>query len=153
MSESEYMFLTIFFCKLSLSWWFLPLLNYVWRTEWKSYLFMTVSKRSLGTNSITPENDWTFVFVVKSVPCWLQILVIFCGPGSVKVTAIRNIAGQIVNRDTLSGLILIVENHVTSQALKAVALFSFKVEIFQVCDSISNISHKCSTDWFSFICF
>ncbi|WVZ08371.1 hypothetical protein V8G54_021717 [Vigna mungo] len=61
-----------------------------------------------------------------------RILVIFCGPGSVKVTAIRNIAGQIVNRDTLGGLILIVESHVTSQALKAVDLFSFKVEIFQV---------------------
>lgn len=70
-----------------------------------------------------------------------------------KVTAIRNIAGQIVNRDTLSGLILIVESHVTSQALKAVELFSFKVEIFQVCDSISNIFHKCSTDWFAFYLF
>ncbi|ESW34110.1 hypothetical protein PHAVU_001G125200 [Phaseolus vulgaris] len=69
-----------------------------------------------------------------------RILVIFCGPGVVKVTAIRNIAGQIVNRDTLSGLILIVENHVTSQALKAVGLFSFKVEIFQITDLLVNIT-------------
>lgn len=56
-----------------------------------------------------------------------------------KVTAIRNIAGQIINRDTLTGLILIVENHITSQALKAVNLFSFKVEIFQVCNSVSHM--------------
>ena len=53
-----------------------------------------------------------------------------------KVTAIQNIAGQIINRDTLTGLMLIVENHITSQALKAVNLFSFKVEIFQVCNSV-----------------
>ncbi|CAJ1914413.1 unnamed protein product [Sphenostylis stenocarpa] len=69
-----------------------------------------------------------------------RVLVIFCGPGAVKVTAIRNIAGQIVNRDTLSSLILIVENHVTSQALKAVSLFSFKVEIFQITDLLVNIT-------------
>lgn len=57
---------------------------------------------------------------------------IFSGPGIVKVNVIRNIAGQIVNRDTLSGLILIVQSQITSQALKAVNLLSFKVEIFQV---------------------
>lgn len=66
--------------------------------------------------------------------CWiLQVLVIFTGPGAVKVNAIRNIAGQIVNKDTLTGLILIVQNQITSQALKAVNLLNFKVEIFQVC--------------------
>ncbi|RDX83906.1 DNA-directed RNA polymerase V subunit 5A [Mucuna pruriens] len=69
-----------------------------------------------------------------------RVLVIFCGTGVVKVTEIRNIAGQIVNRDTLSGLILIVQNHITSQALKAVNLFSFKVEIFQITDLLVNIT-------------
>ncbi|KAK7396183.1 hypothetical protein VNO78_17003 [Psophocarpus tetragonolobus] len=69
-----------------------------------------------------------------------RVLVIFCGPGIVKVNAIRNIAGQIVNRDTLTGLILIVENHITSQALKAVNIFSFKVEIFQITDLLVNIT-------------
>ncbi|KAL2320681.1 hypothetical protein Fmac_029650 [Flemingia macrophylla] len=60
-----------------------------------------------------------------------RVLVIFCGIGVVKVTDVRSIAGQIVNRDTLTGLILIVQSNITSQALKAVNLFSFKVEIFQ----------------------
>ncbi|TKY62687.1 DNA-directed RNA polymerase V subunit 5A [Spatholobus suberectus] len=69
-----------------------------------------------------------------------SVLVIFCGTGVVKVTDIRNIAGQIVNRDTLTGLILIVQNHITSQALKAVNLFSFKVEIFQITDLLVNIT-------------
>ena len=63
----------------------------------------------------------------------LQILVIFCGQNAVKVNSVRSIASQIVNRDTLTGLILIVQNQVTNQALKAVNLLPFKVEIFQVC--------------------
>lgn len=45
---------------------------------------------------------------------------------------IRSIAAQIVNKETLSGLIIIVQNHITNQALKAVDILSFKVEIFQV---------------------
>jgi len=69
-----------------------------------------------------------------------RILVIFSGPGIVKVNVIRNIAGQIVNRDTLTGLILIVQNQITSQALKAVDLLSFKVEIFQITDLLVNIT-------------
>ncbi|CAL0323548.1 unnamed protein product [Lupinus luteus] len=69
-----------------------------------------------------------------------RILVIFCGPGVVKVNVIRNIAGQIVNRETLTGLILVVQNQITAQALKAVKIFSFKVEIFQITDLLVNIT-------------
>ncbi|KAG2687299.1 hypothetical protein I3843_09G045800 [Carya illinoinensis] len=69
-----------------------------------------------------------------------RILVIFCGPGVVKVNVIRSIASQIVNKDTLSGLILIVQNHITSQAMKAVDLFPFKAEIFQITDLLVNIT-------------
>ncbi|XP_019077235.1 DNA-directed RNA polymerase V subunit 5A isoform X2 [Vitis vinifera] len=61
-----------------------------------------------------------------------KILVIFCGPDVVKVNAIRSIATQIVNKDSLSKLILVLQNHITSQALKAVDLFSFQVEKFQL---------------------
>lgn len=50
-----------------------------------------------------------------------------------KVNVIRGLATQIVNKDTLTGMILIVQNHVTSQALKAIDILSFKVELFQVC--------------------
>ncbi|KAK9289510.1 hypothetical protein L1049_007665 [Liquidambar formosana] len=69
-----------------------------------------------------------------------KILVIFCGPGLVKVNVIRSIATQIVNKDSLSRLILILQNQITSQALKAVDLFSFKVETFQITDLLVNIT-------------
>lgn len=38
-----------------------------------------------------------------------------------------------MNGESLAGLILIIQNQITSQAMKTVELFSFKVEIFQVC--------------------
>ncbi|KAK9291105.1 hypothetical protein L1049_009292 [Liquidambar formosana] len=69
-----------------------------------------------------------------------KILVIFCGPGLVKVNVIRSIATQIVNKDSLSRLILILQNQITNQALKAVDLFSFKVETFQITDLLVNIT-------------
>lgn len=62
----------------------------------------------------------------------LQMLVVFCGPGMVKVNVIRGITSQIINKDSLSGLILILQSHITSQAMKAADLFKFKVEMFQV---------------------
>lgn len=63
---------------------------------------------------------------------WLQVLVIFCGPNAVKVNVIRSILTQIMNKESLSRLILVIQNQMTNPALKAVELFSFKVEIFQV---------------------
>lgn len=50
----------------------------------------------------------------------------------VKVNIIRNIAAQIMNKETLSKLIIVVQNKITNQAMKATELFSFKVEIFEV---------------------
>lgn len=69
-----------------------------------------------------------------------RILVVFCGPGIVKVNVIRSIISQIVNRDTLTGLILILQNQITNQAMKAVGLFQFKVEMFQITDLLVNIT-------------
>ncbi|XP_040956617.1 DNA-directed RNA polymerase V subunit 5A isoform X1 [Gossypium hirsutum] len=69
-----------------------------------------------------------------------QTLVVFYGPGVVKVSGIRLIAGLITSKETLTGLILIVQNHITNQALKALDLFSFKVEIFQITDLLVNIT-------------
>ncbi|XP_031256198.1 DNA-directed RNA polymerase V subunit 5A-like [Pistacia vera] len=69
-----------------------------------------------------------------------RIVVIFCGPGMIKVNVIRSIATQIVNKDSLSGLILILQNQITNQALKAVDLFPFKVELFQITDLLINIT-------------
>ncbi|KAL3534561.1 hypothetical protein ACH5RR_003022 [Cinchona calisaya] len=69
-----------------------------------------------------------------------KILVLFCGPNVVKVNVIRAIATQIMNKDTLTRLILVVQNQITSQAMKAVDLFKFKVEIFQISDLLVNIT-------------
>lgn len=56
----------------------------------------------------------------------------FCGSGMVKVNAMRVIAADVLSRESITGLILVLESHITNQALKAVELFSFKVELFQV---------------------
>ncbi|CAL5423123.1 unnamed protein product [Camellia sinensis] len=69
-----------------------------------------------------------------------QVLVIFCEPTAVKVNTIRSIASQIMNRESLTRLILVVQNQMTNQAQKAVDLFSFKVEIFQITDLLVNIT-------------
>lgn len=69
-----------------------------------------------------------------------KILVIFCPPEAVKLAAIRSMATQIVNKDSLGRLILILQNQITNQALKAVNLFPFKVETFQITDLLVNIT-------------
>lgn len=69
-----------------------------------------------------------------------KILAVFCGPGAVKVNVIRWIATQIMNKESLSRLIIVVQSHITNQAMKAVELFSFKVEIFQITDLLVNIT-------------
>lgn len=57
----------------------------------------------------------------------------------VKVSSVRLIAAQIANRDSLTGLILVLQNQITNQALKAMDLFTFRVEMFQVrCDLIAS---------------
>ena len=67
------------------------------------------------------------------------MMVVFYGPGTVQVSGIRLIAGLITNKESLTGLILILQNHITNQALKALELFSFKVEIFQVKNFMSHV--------------
>ncbi|KAL5546537.1 hypothetical protein UlMin_006224 [Ulmus minor] len=69
-----------------------------------------------------------------------RILVVFCGNSMVKVNVIRGIVAQIVNRDSLTGLILILQNQITNQARKALDLLPFKVEIFQITDLLVNIT-------------
>lgn len=61
-----------------------------------------------------------------------QVKVVFFGTGMVKVNTIRSVAAEILSQETITGLILVLQNHVTSNALKAIELFTFKVEIFQV---------------------
>ncbi|EOA26167.1 hypothetical protein CARUB_v10019605mg, partial [Capsella rubella] len=60
--------------------------------------------------------------------------------GMVKVNAIRSIAADVLSQETITGLIIILQSHVTNQALKAIELFPFKVEIFQITDLLVNIT-------------
>ncbi|KAM0993542.1 hypothetical protein EV1_009241 [Malus domestica] len=69
-----------------------------------------------------------------------RMLVIYCGPGIVKVNVIRGLHSQIANKDTLTGLMLITQNQVTNQALKTLELYPFKTEIFQITDLLVNIT-------------
>ncbi|KAK4485510.1 hypothetical protein RD792_008152 [Penstemon davidsonii] len=69
----------------------------------------------------------------------IKVVALFCSPGIVKVSVIRPLASMIVI-DSLSRLILIVQNKVTTEALKSLDLFPFKVEIFQINDLLVNIT-------------
>ncbi|KAL3381791.1 hypothetical protein AABB24_001740 [Solanum stoloniferum] len=69
-----------------------------------------------------------------------KVLVIFCGPNSVKMNVIRSILSQIMNKESLSRLILIIENPMTNPAMKVVEDSPFKTEIFQITDLLVNIT-------------
>ncbi|GKV41695.1 hypothetical protein SLEP1_g49194 [Rubroshorea leprosula] len=69
-----------------------------------------------------------------------RIQVVFAGPCLVKVSGIRFIAASLPNRESLTGVILVLENHITKQALNALDLFKFKVEMFQITDLLVNIT-------------
>ncbi|GFY98159.1 eukaryotic rpb5 RNA polymerase subunit family protein [Actinidia rufa] len=128
----------------------------IWPTSYKSLkYFATSAKRcssmelehqllpmvvlSLSLNLCLPCPKSTAPVVILRGK-HILILVVFCGQGVVKVNVIRIIATQIINKDTLSRLIIIVQNRVTNQALKAVDLFNFKVEIFQITELLVNIT-------------
>lgn len=63
---------------------------------------------------------------------FFQVKVVFFGTSKVKVNTIRSVAAEILSQETITGLILVLQNQVTDKALKAIELFTFKVEIFQV---------------------
>ncbi|KAH0782940.1 hypothetical protein KY290_002538 [Solanum tuberosum] len=77
---------------------------------------------------------------LESSAYWKMVLVIFCGPNSVKMNVIRSILSQIMNKESLSRLILIIENPMTNPAMKVVEDSPFKTEIFQITDLLVNIT-------------
>ncbi|XVE95808.1 hypothetical protein REPUB_Repub02eG0165100 [Reevesia pubescens] len=87
-----------------------------------------------------PDIDRLRLSVTHKTDPSKRMLVVFYGPGTVKVSGIRLVAGMITNKESLTGMILILQNHITNQALKALDLFSFKVEIFQITDLLVNIT-------------
>ncbi|KAK0591573.1 hypothetical protein LWI29_004256 [Acer saccharum] len=68
------------------------------------------------------------------------MLVMFLGTDQVKTKDIREMFMQIVNRESLQGLILILQSKVTAYAKKEMEKFSFKVELFQITDLLVNIT-------------
>ncbi|TXG70145.1 hypothetical protein EZV62_005080 [Acer yangbiense] len=105
-----------------------------------------VSEISLSLNDFRaiygqePDVDRLRISVSHKSQPSKRMLVVFAGPVMVKVNVIRGIATQIANKDTLTGLIIILQSHITNQALKAVDLFKFKVEMFQITDLLVNIT-------------
>lgn len=87
-----------------------------------------------------PDPDRLRISSVLSSDESKRILVIFCGPQLVKVNTMRGIAAQIVNKESLNSLILILQSKITNQAQKAVNEFNFKVELFQITDLLVNIT-------------
>ncbi|GLT94622.1 hypothetical protein SLE2022_123510 [Rubroshorea leprosula] len=70
-----------------------------------------------------------------------KILVVFMGTVEIRVPTIRALSSQIVGKESLNGLILILQSKMNSFARKEIEKqFSFKVEIFQITDLLVNIS-------------
>ncbi|KAK4835429.1 hypothetical protein QYF36_009593 [Acer negundo] len=89
--------------------------------------------RSIFGDKPDPER-LRFYFPLRSNPT-KKMLVMFLGTDQVKTKDIRAMFMQIVNRESLQGLILILQSEVTAYAKKETEKFSFKVEFFQVSKS------------------
>jgi DNA-directed RNA polymerase I, II, and III subunit RPABC1 len=87
-----------------------------------------------------PDVDSLKFSVTHKIDPTKRMLVIFCGPSMLKVNSVRGIIGDITNRQSLAGLILILQSHITSQAMKALETLTFKVEIFKIADLLVNIT-------------
>ena len=64
--------------------------------------------------------------------CSVQVLVTFMGTDDIKVDTIRNLYGKIMNQQSLSGLIVVIQSKMTAFAVKELQKWPFKVEIFKV---------------------
>ncbi|KDP40514.1 hypothetical protein JCGZ_24513 [Jatropha curcas] len=69
-----------------------------------------------------------------------KMLVIFMGTEDIKKATIRCVLAQIVNRESLNGLMLILQSKMNHHARKEMAKFPSKVEIFQITDLLMNIT-------------
>ena len=62
----------------------------------------------------------------------LQILVIFCGTDEIRKQTMVGILNQIINKDSLHRVVLILQSKMNCHARKLVDEYSVKVETFQV---------------------
>ncbi|KAH9698388.1 DNA-directed RNA polymerase V subunit 5C [Citrus sinensis] len=61
-----------------------------------------------------------------------KMMVVYLGTEEIRTQAIRGLYGQILNKEALHGLILILQSNMNTFARKEVLKFPFKVEIFHV---------------------
>ncbi|KAJ0101338.1 hypothetical protein Patl1_05401 [Pistacia atlantica] len=80
-----------------------------------------------------------FDFPLRSKPS-KKMLVLFLGTDEVKTQTVRHIFGQILNRENIQGLMLILQSKMTPIAKNEVKKCPFKVEIFQITDLLVNIT-------------
>ncbi|KAG8391135.1 hypothetical protein BUALT_Bualt01G0156400 [Buddleja alternifolia] len=71
---------------------------------------------------------------------FLQILVIFCGTLEIRKRNMVGILSQIVNKETLDRVILILQSKMNSYARKVLAEYPVKVETFQITELLVNIT-------------
>ncbi|KAM7258827.1 hypothetical protein ACFE04_014568 [Oxalis oulophora] len=69
-----------------------------------------------------------------------RMLVIYGGPSQLKVNSIRGIISDISDKQSLTGLMLILQGNISSPAMKHLETVSFKVEIFKIADLLVNIT-------------
>ncbi|CAK7336548.1 unnamed protein product [Dovyalis caffra] len=94
--------------------------------------------RSVFGNS--PDVDsLRFCVSLRSNPL-KKTLVIFLGTDEIKIANIRAVYGQILNKESLHGLILILQSKMNHFAKKELEKFPFKVEVFQITDLLVNIT-------------
>lgn len=74
----------------------------------------------------------------------LQTFVIFQGTDEIKTANIRTVDGQILNKESLHELILILQSKMKHFAKKELDKFPFKVKVFQVCSSVVEINFHTS---------
>jgi DNA-directed RNA polymerase I, II, and III subunit RPABC1 len=63
----------------------------------------------------------------------------FLGTDEIKTANIRTVYRQILNKESLHGLILILQSKMNHFAKKELEKFPFKVEVFQVCSLVAEI--------------
>lgn len=69
-----------------------------------------------------------------------QILVIFCGTAEIRKHDAIGIFSQIVNKESLHCVILVLQNKMNSYAQKVAEQFPVKVETFHIADLLVNIT-------------
>lgn len=69
-----------------------------------------------------------------------KMLVVYLGTEEIRTQAIRGLYGQILNKEALHGLILILQSNMNTFARKEVLKFPFKVEIFHITDLLVNVT-------------